>query len=233
MGYPLTDITVYYSGTEIKDTPKDWTFRREVNFISDFYHNQLNKYKPPKTSRICLHVSNKNIWEKPNHFGSICSFGTEIDEKKYLSLTKGQKYKYLLDLIHNSSIEITKHLNWDKEPFENAYRRIIENNLEFRISHKLKKSQDKLKTAHTIIEKSEKQSILKISILFEGKVIEHQLLAKNNWWWYDSIYDLAQKCKWINKNCFGYISKDKTEYSFYDFEKKYVKSNMEFKKNDF
>jgi hypothetical protein len=56
MGRPLYDITIYYHGTLIKNTPEDQEFHRTLNYISDFYHNSLDGYKPPKTSRITLHV---------------------------------------------------------------------------------------------------------------------------------------------------------------------------------
>lgn len=71
MGAPLYDITIYYNGNVIKDAPKDWDFRRTVNYIADFYHDRLNGYKPTKTGRICIHLGPTKNWDKPNYFGAI------------------------------------------------------------------------------------------------------------------------------------------------------------------
>ena len=38
----------------------------------------------------------KNQEKKPNYVGAICSCDSIIDEYKYLSLSKKEKYKYIL-----------------------------------------------------------------------------------------------------------------------------------------
>src|ERR1019366_5615076 len=100
MGYPLTDITIYHSGPLIKDAPHDWDFRRTVNYIADFYHSGLNGYKPPKTARICINLCDKKYFDQPRYSGSICHYYNIIDEEKYLSLSKEEKYKYILNILH-------------------------------------------------------------------------------------------------------------------------------------
>jgi hypothetical protein len=74
MGRPLYDITIYYHGTLIKKTPEDLEFHRTLNYISDFYHNSLDVYKPPKTSRITLHVGPNISLAGSRYFGAICIY---------------------------------------------------------------------------------------------------------------------------------------------------------------
>ena len=101
--WPLTDITVYYD-----NETEPWTdFRCETNYISDMYHNRLNGYKPPKTGRICLHLRDKKIFEKPDYFGAICSYDVEFDFAKYKTMkSKLDRYKFILDSIHKAILEM-------------------------------------------------------------------------------------------------------------------------------
>jgi hypothetical protein len=71
MGRPLSDITIYYHGTLIKNTPEGSEFKKTINFISDFYHNFLEGYKPPKTSRITLHVDQLLVWRDQDIWGQF------------------------------------------------------------------------------------------------------------------------------------------------------------------
>lgn len=125
MGAPLCDITIYYDGQLIRDAPEDLDFRHTVNYISDFYHDRLNGYKPTKTGRICIHLGPKKKWNKPNYFGAICSYDNIIDEEKYLKLSKKEKYRYILEILHSTVIEMAEILKWNKLPFNNSYQHII------------------------------------------------------------------------------------------------------------
>ena len=143
MGAPLYDITIYYVGQVIKDAPEDWDFRRTVNYIADFYHDRLNVYKPPKTGRICIHLGSTKNWKKPKYFGAICSYDNIIDEDKYLSLSKKEKYRYILEILHSTVIEIADIYDWDKNVFSNAYNHILEHDFKFEKYYPEKKSKDK------------------------------------------------------------------------------------------
>ena len=225
--WPLKDITVYYHGTKIKDAPEDLTFRKTVNYISDFYHNSLDGYKPPKTARICIRIEDQPYKKEPEYFGAICEIQTKMNEEIYLSLDKTNQYEYLLDLIHNTLTQVGRQLNWNLEIFDSAYSRIKNSNFEFTRHYEVKQSRNKKNKAQTILTKTE--SNLNISILLKGSISkEVKLLEKKNWFWYDSSYDIAKSCKWIDKNKFGYTNKECDKFIYYSLENDSIESNMQF-----
>ena len=226
--WPLSDITVYYYGTKIKDTPEDWTFRKALNYISDYYHNSLDGYKPPKTGRICITINDELTTSEPDYFGSICIVYTTMDEEKYLELDKVEQYKYLLDLIHDVIIRTVNQLNWDKAIFKSAYQKVKNSNFQFEKSYDKKKSRDRKKIATVVLRKTEDRAVIKVKIETNESVNEVIIVDKRNWYWFDSSYKIAKACKWIDKDKFGYAPKNSDKYVFYSLEKKEIETNMHF-----
>jgi hypothetical protein len=227
--WPLTDITVYFDNEQ-----EPWTdLRYETNYISDMYHDRLNGYKPPKTGRICLHLRDKKILEKPNYFGAICSYDIEFDFTKYKSIEKkSDRYKFILDSVHKTILEIAKILNWDKEVFIKSYDSILRDDFKFIKEYPTKISRDKKTVGQITIEKTETKTILKLKIK-NGQSIDTKLIEKKNWFWFDSGYQLADKMKWIDKNNFGYKSKKTDKEVYYSLRDRRVVKNFEFKDEDF
>ncbi|KAA3437926.1 hypothetical protein [Rufibacter hautae] len=224
--WPLTDITVYYDGTKIKDTPFDWEFRKAVNFISDYYHNSLAGYKPPKTGRICIHIKEAMFLQEPWYFGAICTLSTTMNEEQYLRLTKKEQYRYLLDLIHNTVMEAAGTLSWDKSVFESAYSSILNSDFVFEKPQKEKKSTNRKSSGVAVLAKTEDKASLKVRITTEGGTSESVLFNKKNWYWWDSSYKIAANCKWIDEDSFGYKSKTTDEFVYYSIREGKVKMNM-------
>jgi hypothetical protein len=219
MGAPLNDITIYYNGQVIKDAPDDLDFRKTVNYIADFYHDRLNGYKPPKTGRICIHLGPSKNWDKPSYFGAICSYDNVIDEQKYLSFSKKEKYKYILDLLHSTVSEIASIYNWEQAIFNEAYNHIIESGFKFEKFYPEKKSKDRKHTGQIILTKTEEKSTLNTIVTSGELVRKEQLLEKTNWYWYDNIYNSAQSCKWFDNTSFGLYKGEKNCYFSIDENK--------------
>jgi hypothetical protein len=227
--WPLTDITVYYDNEK-----EPWTdFRYETNYISDMYHNRLDGYKPQKTGRICLHLRDKKIFEKPDYFGAICSYDIEFDFTKYKVIeSKLDRYKLILDSIHKTILEMANILNWDKSVFIKSYDSILSDNFKFIKEYPTKTSRDKKTVGQVTIEKTETKTILRLKIT-NGQSHETKLIEKKNWFWFDSGYQLADKMKWIDKDNFGYKSKKTGKEIYYSLPDKKVVKNFEFKEEDF
>ena len=226
---PLTDITVYYDGEK-----EPWTeFRFETNYLCDMYHNRLNGYKPPKTGRICLHLRDKIVFDKPNYFGAICSYDLEFDFTKYKAIeSKSDRYKFILDHIHKAILELATVLNWDKDVFIKSYDSILRDNFKFTKEYPAKTAQDKKKVGQVTMEKTESKTLLRLKIT-NGQSVEAKLIEKKNWFWFDSGYRLADKMKWIDKDNFGYKSKKTDKEVYYSLHDKRVVKNFEFKDEDF
>jgi hypothetical protein len=223
MGAILSDITIYYNGSQIKDAPEDWEFRRTLNFIADFYHNNLNGYKPIKTSRICIFFGTIKYLNKPGYFGSICSYYTIFDENKYLRLRKKEQYIYVLELLHTTIMEISIHLGWDNEIFESSYRQIIQNDFKFEKLYQEKISRDKKKIVQVKLTKTEDKSIITIINKSNNLSLNYILVEKKNWFWYDIIYSYAKNCKWLDNDSFGI--KDGNDKCYYSFSQNKVINN--------
>lgn len=231
MSRTLLDITLYYNGSEIKDAPHDWAFRHTVNFIADFYHNSLNGYKPPHTSRICIHLESNKKWDKPIYFGSICNYDAIIDESKYLILSKKEQYCYILDLLHTSVSEIAAFCNWDQSVFDSAYKHILDNDFRFEVNYPEKKSKDKKHIGKVVLRKTETWSILNIEIIKEDSLKSAVLFKKRNMYCYDPIYSLARQVKWLDNDSFG-LHKN-TKNCYFSIEDNKVVCDLSFESDEF
>jgi hypothetical protein len=230
--HPLDDITIYYDGSVIEDNGKA-DFTLTVNYVCDFYHKMLNGYKPPKTGRICVSLNKEKRWDKPHYFGSICHIAHVIDEEKYLSLSKLDKYKYILDLLHQAILELTDVYDWDKEVFQNAYDQIHKMDFKFSLHYPPKKSRDKKNVGQIIIEKTEKITTLNLSFTVGDKSKKIKLFENKNWFWYDIAYEMAKNSKWLDNNSFGVYSKKTDKYGYYSLIDDVIVGKLNFKENEF
>ena len=71
MGAPFSDITLYTPTPYTVGTPEHWEETSLINFVSDLYVQNMNGYKPPKTSRITIQPAYHDIWNKTCKNGSI------------------------------------------------------------------------------------------------------------------------------------------------------------------
>lgn len=203
MGTPFSDITLYTPTSHTVGTPE---FIEEVslqNFVSDLYVQNMNGYKPPKTSRITIQPAFHDIWKRTWKTGSIVAIAPFFSLDTYLSLDKKGKLKYTLDLIQSATLPLSDEYGWDKTVFENAYQQVLESDFIFKIDSTPKQSRDKKKIGKLIIEKTETITSVYISIQNGSSSITKKIFDKKNQWWYDCIYILAQHTKWFDKESFG------------------------------
>ena len=225
MGHPLDDITIYYYGRKKIQPLEEIKIQRKLNYISDYYHTNLNGYKPPKTSRICLEMYPVRGRNHPIYFGSICSYHFEFDEEKFLSFSSTEKNHYILELIHHALLELIDLYNWDREKFITAYQKILDIDFKFEKNYPEKQSRDRKNVANAFVTKTEDTSKLSIQIAGkEGSNITKPLLSSKNWFWYDSIYTLAKACKWINSSAYGFS--ERGYYCYYSIAENKVVSNF-------
>src|SRR6187399_956870 len=148
--WPLTDITIY---SDHESVDKD--FARKANYICDLYHNRLDGYKPPKTSRICLHLSTLTINRPPIYIGSICEHYCHFNYENYEKLaSKLKQFACILDLAHQAVMELAEIFKWDKTPFIRSYESIIIDNFRFIKEYPIKKSKDRCNAGQAILEKT-------------------------------------------------------------------------------
>jgi len=231
--HPLDDITIYYHGNVIEDNGASADFRVTVNYICDFYHKMLNGYKPPKTGRICVSLNKERQWSKPHYFGSICNVANSIDEEKYLGLSKTEKYKYILDLLHQSIQEVAEIYNWDGAVFQNAYDAIHKMDFKFSLSYPPKKARDRKTTGQVIVEKTEKITTLNLVFSIGDKIKKIKLFENRNWFWYDIAYEMAKNSKWLDNSSFGVYSKKSDKFGYYSLHDEVIIGKLDFEEDEF
>lgn len=202
------------------------------NYVADFYHRSLDGYKPPKTVKINIYLAEENPYEEPWYHGSVCTFGSQIDEKTYLTLDTDQKQRYILDTLHATLMKLAVLQQWDQSIFEQANRKIVESQLHFQQVYPAKLSQDKKYTAQAVLDKTPEKSRISIHLSHQGTVKKVPLLEKQNEFCHDPAYWIAQNSKWINRRTFGFMDTDKNRYWYYSLQEGKVCSSQEGSENE-
>lgn len=226
MGAPFSDITIYSPTPYTVGTPEYWEETSLINFVSDFYVQNMNGYKPPKTSRITIQPAYHDIWNRTWKNGSIVAIAPFFSHDEFSSLNKSGKYKYILDLIQTATMQLSDEYKWDKEVFETAYKETLDSNFNFRIEYPSKQSKDRKKSGVFVITKTETTTSAYVDININGTTTTKKLFDKKNSWWYDCIYYLARHNKWFDNDRFGvgfgkgkidiWYSLDKNAVELYD-----------------
>ncbi|MBP9102860.1 MAG: hypothetical protein KBF82_03270 [Chitinophagaceae bacterium] len=203
MGAPFNDISLYLPTPHIVGTPGYYEQVSLENFVSDLYVQKMNGYKPPKTSRITIQPAFHDTWNRTWKTGSIVATAPYFNYDEYAALNTKEKYKHILDLIQSATIPLSEEYGWDKEVFENAYKKVLDSDFQFKIDYPIKKSRDRKKAAKLIIEKTETVTSVFVDIECNGSSNTHKLFDKKNAWWYDCTYILARHNKWFDKDRFG------------------------------
>ena len=93
MGAPFSDITLYTQTSGAVGTPEYIEQVSLQNFVCDLYVQNMNGYKPPKTSRITIQPAFHDIWNRTWTTGSIVAIAPFFSHDTYSSLDKKGKLK--------------------------------------------------------------------------------------------------------------------------------------------
>jgi hypothetical protein len=163
----------------------------------------MNGYKPPKTSRITIQPAYHDIWNRTWKTGSIVAIAPYFSHDEFSSLDKSEKHKYILDLIQTATTQLSDEYQWDRKVFENAYKKTLDSNFNFRIEYPTKQSKDRKKSAAFVVAKTETITSAYVDININGINTTIKLFDKRNSWWYDCVYYLARHNKWFDNDRFG------------------------------
>ena len=236
MGAPFSDITIYSPTPHAVGSDEYIEDTSLKNYISDLYVQKMYGYKPPKTSRITIQPAFHEVWGRTWKNGSIVTIAPFYSHDEYASLDKYGKYKYILDLIQVSTLQLSHEYKWDKKVFEKAYQEVIDDNFNFKIIYSEKLSRDKKKAASLSVEKTETITSLYVTIKANDQILKIKLFDKQNAWCYDSVYFLARNNKWFDTNKFGVThSKFKIDiwYSLEDQEVQFFQGGTQVAEIDF
>lgn len=222
MGAPFTDITIYSQTPYTIGTPEYLEETSLINFVSDLYVQNMNGYKPAKTSRITIQPAYHDIWNRTWKTGSIVAIAPFFSHDEFSSLDKQGKYNYILNLIQTATTQLSEEYDWDRTVFENTYKKTLDSNFQFRIEYPSKQSRDRKKIGTFFISKTETVTSAYVNININGSTTTKKLFDKENSWWYDCVYYLARHNKWFDNDRFGVVfGKDKINV-WYSLEKNTV-----------
>jgi len=165
MSHKLYDITLYYYPQG--EIAKQFTVRQ--NIVSDLYVQYLDSYKPPKTSRISVTLGAED--SAGDYFGSILCPSAKFDKEAYWKLNDNDKNKNILTTVHRIALLCAEKYNWDKTIFENAYKKVLNNDFKYEIEGKKKLSKDKKHKAAIHLSKNLTCAI--ILVAFYDKLDNH------------------------------------------------------------
>ena len=233
MGAPFSDITLYLPTPHTVGTPEYEEELSIENYVSDLYVRKMDGYKPPKTSRITIQPAFHETWKRTWKNGSIVAIAPYFNYEDYSILERKEKYKYLLDLIQTATLQLSDEYQWDRTVFENAYKKVIEGNFEFKVAYPKKLSKDKKKIGQVLIEKTEKVTTLYLLFIIGSNLKKVKLFENRNWFWYDSAYEIAKNSKWLDNNTFGVYSKKTDKFGYYSLVDDVIIGKLDFKENEF
>ena len=216
----LKDITLYEHATTCFPNGElgRRDFRYLANYISDLYVRCLHNYKPPKTSRVSIHLSPDNQSQRSFKFGSIAIIDQYFSAEQYSGLSEDIKAIYVLDFIQNVMLHLSQIYEWETAVFENAYQEVIARNLKFCFEYPFKTSRDRKKRAQLIIEKTQSITTVFAHIESIDNISKVKLLEHPNRWWYDPAYAVVKHGTWLDNNRFGIVNSpnSKVWYSLQD-----------------
>jgi hypothetical protein len=117
MGLGFHDITLYYNGN---NHAIDLEFTKKQNIVSEIYVRLMNKYKPPKTTRISVELADDDYIVM--YTGSILCVKANFDRTVFHSLEQPlDQNLMILETLHRIAIMCAEKYGWDKTIFESAY----------------------------------------------------------------------------------------------------------------
>ena len=169
-----------------------WTFSKNLKGISS------------QRQRFNIHLVHKKSEERKWLDGSIKSIWKYFDQTTFIQNDIELSKLKLLNLIKDSFLEVSKELKWDTDKINEAYKRSLEENIDFNYQTKKKFNKSKTRKGFIEMELDGNKVIIwgiilniKNSILFKQHMIEtftHQV----DW------FRTFNNFKWINDEEFGF-----------------------------
>lgn len=195
---------------------------REFNFfircICAHYERHFESFDTDGVCRIVLALSdNKELLGKVDLSSSVLKFHRSFDFSSYWELNKAAKQQLILDTLHNGLLDVCQLNNWPEDNFENAYRKVLDEDFVNIFTIRKKTSKNRKLYAELIghhhheafdcyikvFEKSEKKVFGKR--LFSAEPEEFLFVSK------------IQYITWISNDILVYQKKDKTELERFEF----------------
>jgi len=203
MPAPFCDITLYLNTGTRAGTDEYREETRVVNYISDLYCQCMAGYKPPGCSRVTIqpyyHKIRKRTWKT----GSIIAIAPAFEPGKFEELDKTGKFHYLLEIIQQCMLLLSKEYHWDVSVFEKAHALVLEKNFIFNFAYPPTLSKSRKMSAFVSIEKTGRVTTLYANINTGDSKIKVILYEKANSFWYDCSYILTRHTKWFDSERFG------------------------------
>jgi len=203
MGASFSDISLYVDTGYSREDPLYWSNVYLMNYVSDLYVRCMDGYKPPRATRITIQPAFYGKWDAPWRSGSIIHIAPFFDLHKYQQANQLRRHHIILDLIQSCTSQLSHYFDWDHLVFKRAYEQVLAFSFRFEEFGKWKLSPDRKMSGRYIIRKDMKVTSFFVEIAGSFGKREIELFQKPNSYWYDAVYILAKKIKWIGRDSFG------------------------------
>lgn len=130
-------------------------------------------------------------------------------------------------------MELVEKFGWEKECFEKAFAEVKQRGFSFILDYPNKPSKDKKKSAYVQVCKTEATSTINLIFSLDGQAKQVKLFEKKNWFWSDSVYEMAKNSKWLDTSTFGVYSKRNDKFGYYSLIDDVIIGKLDFKETDF
>lgn len=202
MSHKLTDITLYY----YPEGDEALRFTKRQNVVSGLYVHFLDGYKPKRTSRISVELSDED-YVKEHFETSILGATAEFDKEKYWSLNEKGQNKFILDTVHRMAVLCSQKYNWDEGIFYDAYDKVIEANYKFDVELKRKFSRNRKNKGAIIISTYVEYCSLN-AVFYDKDESEINRVELLKTYQHEMFYgELIRNYKWFGNDEFGIQSR--------------------------
>ncbi|HDR4882951.1 TPA: hypothetical protein QCR18_002176 [Bacillus cereus] len=120
--------TQFYYKEEFQD--KAVQIRDESRCISGLYISCLGKYHTSETKEIIIHLVDELSEASLINVDGFIEIQIIFNLEQYISLTNHQKNQILLNIIQRATKSVGDIFEWEYQPFQEAYNKVIEKNYE-------------------------------------------------------------------------------------------------------
>lgn len=191
--------------------PKRVKFRDEIRCIASLFEAHFEKFKTEKCWKILIECV-EQITDERIIGDDICTVQVKLNIEEYFQLSNLEKKMLILKLLKQGIDKIINEKGWDKQPFENAYKKVIDCHYKNKwIWKQPKKNPNRKHSAEVFCEHDINEFMISIIIRDSTRAIikcERIITERPNEFAFAKYFG---KLKWLSSSEVALINKNETK----------------------
>lgn len=178
-------------------------FGNDFSFVFRIYNRFISNVKIQDLRKIFIETFSTQESESIDFFDSLCHIRKYIDWNVHFKVEGDfDRYKFILNFIQETILEICDRFDWPKDGFEDAYLKTI--NTGFINEYVLispKTSKDRKHTAMVLVKsKADIVELFLVILNYRDKSVLKSLKLIDLPFYYDCFTDVVQSLHWLDDN---------------------------------